>query len=318
MVCDGVLLWEDGSLRGLGAFIVWQALLLVWRNHGEAVLEPQVLKLIGSLMSFRSFLSPGGAEDEQTSLIKWVARQNQAARVQPISSFMWSSMLKQMADKWEESSVLELIEAYNSHPNVASASASSGGAGGLRCEGRKGQAINNWLFKTGKPAYDHVASSGHDFPFGHGPFSETMAGNPQLFLGSKSNLAPDTASHLIPQSSEAHIQLDWSLPLSERAQGWIFARKRANFDRHTVGIALDKRKKYRMSDADDSHLRNMVALWDQLEPFCCSRLGVEFVTSVSNNIQVGSLSDDDIEARHTLERTYGLTPLARHMLLQGL
>jgi hypothetical protein len=301
MLCDGVLLWEDGSLRGLAGFMVWHALLLVWRKHGEAILDPQVLALIRSLMSFRSYLHSGDGDDEQTGLIKWVSRQNQAARVQPITSFMWSSILKNLkVGSWEESSVLELIETYNNHPSVAAA-ASSGGAGTLKLEGRKGQGITNWLLKTGKHGWSEVASSGHDYPFCHGPFSETMASTSFMFVNSKVSMLADPNSLVTPQTNEAHIPLDWTLPLSERAQGWLFARKRSNFERSTVGIPLDKKKKYRMTETDDLHVRNLLALWDQMEPHAVTRLGHEFAETTTKNLQAGSLSDDDIEVRRSFE-----------------
>ena len=248
-ICDGILLFEDGAQRALAAFTVWQSLLIVLKDFApvDATLDfkdPQVINLVSSLVKIPSFLASGVGSGIQNDLISWVIRQETAARTQPVSSYMWASMLKNTSGDWHERSLDALLDAFNSHPSVAATGAGddASGAGSLKLHPRKRKAVGNWLFRCSPGSWSEVESSGHDIVFQHGPYGEAFAQDERWFIGSTINVQPCPCSPMQPAQSEAFIPLDWSLPLTEKAQTLLFIRARNEYAKKTIGIAVDKRK----------------------------------------------------------------------------
>ena len=150
--CYGVLLFGDGSQKMLAAMTCWIALLMVWRGHAEDSLN--------------------------------IVQQNIAAKVQPISSLSWASILV----SFHGANVEEALAAYNGHPDVIAHDRNDSGAGSIALDGRKKQAVRNWMERTCQKAFDEVVRSTHDLPFNLGPFGEAFALCTSCFLGSKANL----------------------------------------------------------------------------------------------------------------------------------
>ena len=301
VVCDGILPFEDGSLRGLAGMVVWIALLMTWRLYEDEMSHPQVVTLINSLLNIPAMLHSECTSDIDGT-VSWIARQNVSAKTQPVSSFMWASILKELTgDKWAENSVQEMADLYNNHPSVVGDSGSvtaaeeggSGGAGSIALDGKKKVAIVNWISKTGDTGWSHVESAGHDYPFNLGPYGEQFASSSVYFVGSKVVCSADASATMLPLDMEGYLDVDWNLPLTEAAQGMLFQRFRSDFTRHSRGIPIDKKKKYRHSLADGTQIRNVLCLWDQFKPHLMTRLPSDQVHAIETKLCESNVADDD-------------------------
>ena len=140
-------------------------------------------------------------------------------------------------------------------------------------DGKKSWAIKHWYEATGPEALEEVSIALKDAPFQHGPWGEPLSMMRLLFVGSAANLSASPESEAMPALEEASITIDWSLTLTEAAQGMLFRRVRLQFDRATAIVdEVSDRKKYRMSEDDLTTLRNIMALWDQIQVFCSTRV----------------------------------------------
>jgi hypothetical protein len=94
----GVLLFDDGSQKGLASFMTWLGVLMVHPSFGEeAFRHHQVVTLIKSLMNIPTVYKcqhTGGLD----STIARIVKQNQDAKAQPVSSYQWSCILRRMND----------------------------------------------------------------------------------------------------------------------------------------------------------------------------------------------------------------------------
>lgn len=117
-------------------------------------------------------------------MINRIVQQNIAAKVQPISSLSCASILV----SFHGANVEEALAAYNGHPDVVAHGRNDSGAGSIALDGRKKQAVRNWMERTCPKAFDEVVRSTHNLPFNLGPFGEACALCTSCFLGSKANL----------------------------------------------------------------------------------------------------------------------------------
>ena len=205
----GSLLFGDGSQKMLAAMTCWIALLMVWRGHGEdSVSHPSTLTMIASFLRITTMVK--ATEARGTALdgvINRIVQQNIAAKVQPITSFSWASILKAFGTN----SFDDALTAYNGHPDVIAHDRNDSGAGSISLDGRKKQAVRNWMDRTCPKAFDEVLRSTHDLPFNLGPFGEAFALSGSCFLGSKANLEafPDSVDGPCP--NEAFWEVTWHI-----------------------------------------------------------------------------------------------------------
>ncbi len=187
-----VLYFGDGSQKMLAAMTTWLAMLLCWRHHGsDSLQDGQVQGMIKSFLLISSIVKATDAKGNQLeSVINRIVQQNVASKVQPISSFAWSSILKSVApgDRVRDSTFEEALQAYNNHPMVVSYERSESGMGSIALDGRKRQGVRNWMEKTSPECYEEVLKSTHDLPFGLGPFGEVFSYTNHCFLRSAAGL----------------------------------------------------------------------------------------------------------------------------------
>ena len=120
------LLFGDGSARGVAAMIVWT---LMVRRAKELSPDSGVTEMVESLWAIPTSFEEHGDGSERAALIAQAARQNQAAQVLPVSTLEWIGMIKDYsgveigASSSTRAAMMkkleEMIQAYNSHPDVA-------------------------------------------------------------------------------------------------------------------------------------------------------------------------------------------------------
>ena len=212
-VVFGLLHFGDGSQRMLAAMVTWISLLLVWKRHGDEALEnPLVSGLISSLLRISTVVR--AADTRATPMESMIARivaQNINSKVQPVSSFGWAGILKQMGGSFEDA-----VQQYNNHPCVQAFERGETGVGTIALDGRKRQAVKNWVERTSPAAFEVVRKSCDDLPFSQGPFGEGFACTNLVFIGSKANLEsnPVTDETERPLPAEAYIEVSWHWPFS--------------------------------------------------------------------------------------------------------
>ena len=186
------LYFGDGSQKMLAAMSVWIALLLVWKSHGaESLKEGLVQSMLGSFLQIVTMIKASEtlASSFEATLTR-IANQNISARVQPISSFQWSCILQPFLNGASGMTFEAAVAAYNAHPVVLAHDRNESGAGCVALDGRKKQAVRNFVERCSPSAYDVVLKSTHDLPYLLGAFGENFAYNAQCFLTSKGHLDP--------------------------------------------------------------------------------------------------------------------------------
>ena len=187
-----VLYFGDGSQKMLAAMTTWLAMLLCWKRHGSEGLQAgQEQGMIKSFLEISSIVKATDAKANQLeSVINRIVQQNIAAKVQPVSSFAWSSILKSVTpdNRVRDSTFEEALQAYNNHPMVVSYEREESGAGSIALDGRKRQGVRNWMEKTSLESYEEVLRSTHDLPFGLGPFGEVFSYTNHCFLRSSAGM----------------------------------------------------------------------------------------------------------------------------------
>ena len=208
----GTLYFGDGSQKMLAAMTCWIALLMVWRGHGEDALSNQFAQnMITSFLRIPTMVKATEARGTVLdSVINRIVQQNIAAKVQPITSFGWASILKNFGN----SSFEDALTAYNGHPEVIAHDRNDSGAGSIALDGRKKQGVRNWMERTSANAFDEVLRSTHDLPFNLGPFGESFGLSQLCFLGSKANLEAMSGSDADgPSPNEHFVEAAWLLNL---------------------------------------------------------------------------------------------------------
>ena len=184
----GALWFSDGSQKMLAAMTCWVSLLMVWRHHGEGALQDSFVQtMIASFLQIPTMVKAQEAHGSQLQgLVGRIAQQNVNAKVQPISSFQWASMLKEFGSE----SFDEALTAYNQHPDVVAHDRSQSGSGSVALDGRKRQGVKNWVDRCSPRAFEEVLKSTHDLAYNLGAFGEGFSVNTMCFLQSKVNLEP--------------------------------------------------------------------------------------------------------------------------------
>lgn len=118
---------------------------------------------------------------------------------------------------------------------------------------------------------------------------------PLLFIGSKAEgMRAVVECSLVPLTNEETMTIDWDLPLDSYGQHLLFERVKRSFDMNTAIVqeVRDKRK-YRMSSEELIALRHLCALWQQLRPFCTTRVA-EF-QKLDERLRSGSSMDEQVQ-----------------------
>ena len=301
ILCDGILYFDDGSLRGLGGITTWLAFLMIGEaTDWEGFTDPQVVHVLSSLLKIPTTkLQSSSAGNAEESTIEWISRQNKAAKVQPITTYAWSAILKTLLpadlDVASTTGALDrIITDYNNLPAVIAANTAPGGSGSLKLDGRKKNGVGNWLLRCGLPGWVVVRNSTHDYPFMLGPYGEGMSEKQICFVGSVVGLVADRLSPMVPAQGEDFVQINWNLPLSENGQYILFSRMRSIYEYLTIGVPIEKKKKYRLTDSELEFFRNIIALFDQVKSWLQTRLGAEKVNNWEKLLCSGNLGDDDL------------------------
>lgn len=184
------LLFGDGSQKMLAAMTVWVAMLLVWKAHGkEGLSAPGVAGMITSFLKIGTTVRASETSGSPLeSVINRIVSQNVNAKVQPISSFAWSSILRSLTGS--ETSFEEALTAYNRHPTVLAHDRGESGTGSIALDGRKRQGVRNWLDRCCPAAYEEVLHSTHDLAFNLGAFGEAFSYTNSCFLTSTVDTVP--------------------------------------------------------------------------------------------------------------------------------
>jgi hypothetical protein len=301
---DGILWFADGSQKTLAGFTVWIALLHCWKDMPHLITDPQVVQLISSLLLISTTFKAGDADGNTIdNAISRIIKQNTDAKVQPISSFMWASILKGMNDHASSTTTTyeEMMDRYNSHPEVVSHCNSEAdaatGAGSILLDPKKRTAVRHWVDKTCSSAWNIVESSSHDIPYAMGPFGETIASYTFLFLGSVANgMAADSTCPLQPLEHETYISVDYNLPLTSEGQSVLFSRITSDFAKQTACVPVAQKRKYRASQPDLLNLRHMMCIWAQFKPHMLTRVGSADVLAWEDALRTSSARDDDFVA----------------------
>ena len=141
------LYFSDGSQKTLAAFVTWLALLVAVKLPGvneDDFQHPCVRGLVGSLLSMRTVLRGSvGVTDELDSAIARIVKQNMDAKVQPVSSVTWASILANLGNNC---TLEQAMARYHSHPEVKSLEGDASGA--ISLDGRKKQASSFHCFES--------------------------------------------------------------------------------------------------------------------------------------------------------------------------
>ncbi|CAL1152126.1 unnamed protein product [Cladocopium goreaui] len=262
----GLLQFGDGSQKLLAAIITWICLLLTWKAHGhDAVKQPLVQSMIKSFLAIPTTVrSSDTMATPLDAMLQRIAQQNVAARVQPISTFQWASILYKFlgTSGGDAETFDDMLSKYNSHPIVLAHDRGESGAGSIALDGKKKFGVRNWIERCCPEAYQVVLSSLQDLPYLLGPFGETFAYTNMCFLTSKASLEanPDPNAVDGPLEGEGSVEVDWSLTMTPTAQTMFFQKVRAMFSRATVGIQPSQKKRYRLSQEDLIVQRNLAVL----------------------------------------------------------
>ena len=283
----GLLLFDDGAGKGLAAFIVWCALVALCGDVTPADLDSQSRGLITSLMKIPSMFKAKATLSRADNVIANIAKQDADSKAQPVSSFLWSSILRSLCEGGVKLSYQDAIAKYNSHPDVV-AYCKEGDA----IDKKKGEAIKHWFEQCGDEARKVVEDSQHNIPFAQGPFGEQLSALQCLFVGSSANLSRDTSCALSPLDGEVTVDIDWGLTLGPEGQAILFRHIVSRFDVDTALVPDEKKKKYRATQDDLMPIRHQCALFMQLQPFLASKLSGDTLTEMRKELERHSGSQD--------------------------
>ena len=162
-------------------------------------------------------------------------------------------------------------------------------------DSKKTWAIKNWMEKCCQEAKSVVMDSMQDSPFQYGPWGEQLAQMSHLFMGSVAEgFKPLPTCSLAPLANEESLQIDWDLRLDAAGQAMLFKRIKIAFDMNTAIVTeIREKRRYRMATEELIALRNLCALWQQLRPFCLSR--VPDFEAFEGKLLNGSALDEQFE-----------------------
>ena len=276
----GELLFDNGSHKGLGAFITWCCLISLKTSVSKDDLDEQGQSLIDSLSAIPTMFKSKATLSRADNIIANVAKQDGDSRVQPVTSYTWSTILRSLATEGNPITFSEAIQRYNSHPDVLSFHKGEDPP----IDKKKSKAIQNWLENCCEGAQHVVEQSQHTIPFTQGPFGEQLAQLNALFTQSTVSLQSEPGS-LAPLDGEQSVSIDWQLPLSNEAQEILFKHIVARFEVDSAVVPMEKKKKYRAQADVLVPYRNCCALFGQLKPFLLTKLSGDEVASMQNKLE---------------------------------
>ena len=274
------LLFDDGSQKGLGAFIAWCCLISMEETVSKDDLDVQGKNLIDSLMKIPTMFKTKATLSRADNIIANVAKQDGDSRVQPVSSFTWSSILKSLSTTGSSINFHEAIQKYNQHPDVLSFHKGEEAA----IDKKKTQAIRNWLEACGDGARKVVEQSQHTIPFSMGPFGEQLSQMNFLFNKSTVSVQPESES-LAPLEKEQSMSVDWQLPLDDCGQEMLFNHICNRFSVDSAVVPLEKKKKYRAQADVLLPYRNCCALFSQIKAFLLTKLSGDEVSAMQDMLE---------------------------------
>ena len=183
----------------LAAAVVWVALLLCWRKHPRDNLSHELVQaLVCSLMRIHTIVRASDVKGTPVqAAISRIVKQNINSKVQPITSFGWAGILRDLLGG--SAGFEECLSTYNDHPEVQAHDRVETGSGSISLDSRKRTAVRNFLDRCDPAAFAEIASSCHDLPFNLGPYGESFACNSLCFVGSKVTLEAIAATDEITQ-----------------------------------------------------------------------------------------------------------------------
>ena len=273
------LLFDDGSQKGLAAFVVWCCLVSLQGEVSPTDLDDQGRTLVESLQSIPTMFKTKATLNRTENVIANIAKQDADSKAQPISSFLWSTILTSLNTSGVEVSYQEAIEKYNAHPDVKAYYPD-----GPAIDNKKTAAIKNWFESCGEGAKAIVQRSQHNIAFALGPFGETLSGYNFLFKGSKALTQADTTCGLTPLEGEASVDINWSLILGDEGQELLFEHIIERFEVETAVVSLEKKKKYRAQPDTLWPVRNACALFEQVKPFLQTKLSGDEVGAMKTQM----------------------------------
>ncbi|CAJ1438354.1 unnamed protein product [Effrenium voratum] len=315
----GILQFDDGSQKTLGAFMCWLGLIAVSKDFNKEDFQHHSLQLlIKSLLNIATvFKEPTSfVGDPLDSLVARVVKQNSDAKVQPISSFQWAVLLQSLrasSDGDQPITLDEALKRYNEHPEVVAQGGKLtgflSGSGSMVIDQKKSRAIRHWMEKTGPATWALVEASQHDQPFNLGPFGEAFAGTASMFVGSTVAGFSILDTELEPLQDEGYISLDWALPLSEAGQFILFQRVVTDFQKASALVDAASKKKYRKKDEELLQLRNRCALWGQVRDHVAAVSNESFEQKEKKLAATDFLDDDLEELLNRRPRCFALSML---------
>ena len=307
IIADGILLFGEGSLRGLAAATVFLAAIIVHKSgtHPDTEFEdPQVVLLISSLMNVRTRLDSAAGQPVGDSMILRILNQNKAAKTQAVSSWQWAVMLKSMSLSPGSSDVdyQTLMDRYNNHPEVMSLRGNpdsddkTTGTGNISLTGHKKLAVQYFLRRTSPKTWDIFASSCHDIPWKYGPFGEQYASKSRCFIGSKSAQRPQPDSPMKPLHGEPTIAIDYNLMITETNQHLLVMKLKIQFDRDTALVPLSKKSSYRPTQDELGRICDIIGLYGVIMAFLRCHMPSKDVDAFEHLLVTSRDMDSELES----------------------
>ena len=228
--------------------------------------EDSTKELIQSLLEIPTTYKISGTGSSLDSRIASIAKQNQDAKVLPVSSYQWACLLKTLIKEDKSLTYSAAVARYNSHPDVVAYASSSNGSTDnsdtVFVDRKKEVAIKHWMENCGTEVYNIVEMSQHELTWQDGPFSESIANLDYIWIRSEAPFvdgaaAPDNSADFAPALGESFVQVDWKLPLTSNAQLMLFKRIYSDFCTNSAIVPASTKKKYRAKDVDLRPIRNV-------------------------------------------------------------
>ncbi len=274
----------DGSARGVSACIVW--LLLLKNIEHIPTRDPNVSHMVNSLFNITTMFERVGAGDAKSMLVTQAARQNQAAQVQPVNTFQWLSMARKfsglsigesnLGNAQLEQTLVEVVSAYNAHPEVEAASietlpVSKRRRGASSKKGEVEDADRDQGLKIGKRRIlamryfangstevtwslleSHIVVTGD---YRNSVLTDDLLGCKWLYIGSflpkeytptsaddaSRNAMSEVSAALIPEDA-ARKRMEYNTPLTAEQHDLLFRKMALTFESDTAQISSDEKK----------------------------------------------------------------------------
>ena len=183
------------------------------------------------------------------------------------------------------------------------------GAGSVMIDSKKAHAIRHWMDRCSPAARAVVYEALQDCPFQYGPWGEQLSQIGAIFLQSTGDLTCGGSDGVAPLTHEDSVSVNWTLPLDEPSQTFLFKRIKLAFDRATAIIHdVRDKKKYRLKSEELTSLRNLCAFWSQVRSFCLTRIP-DFDTFEAKLMNGNSMDDQFAEVLQTCPPQFSISML---------